>query len=71
MFEGILTGLINAYGLTFDYGSLQEVSAITAASGPNQLTPGIRMQFVTKAGGNRYHGSVYADYGDRRWQGLY
>ena len=68
MLEGILIGLINAYGLTVDYGSIQEVSAMAAASGPSQLTPGVRMQFVTKAGGDRYHGSLYADYGNQQWQ---
>ena len=32
------------------------------------LTMGLRVQFIAKSGGNRYHGSFYADHGDGRWQ---
>ena len=66
--EGIDIALINTFGLTLDYGSFREVSLTSAAHGPDEVTAGVRVQFITKAGGNRYHGSLYADYEDRRWQ---
>jgi len=46
---------------------VQEVSVASAASGPEQLTSGLRVQFITKSSGDRYHGSFYADYGNRHW----
>ncbi len=70
MLEGIFIGRINPYGLTLDYGSFQEVSVTSAAFGIDNQMTGLRIQFVTKSGGNRYHGSFYADYGDRRWQAI-
>ena len=30
--------------------------------------PGVQMQFIAKSGGNRYRGTLYADYENRAWQ---
>jgi hypothetical protein len=66
--EGIIvTGLFGA-GFALDYGSFEEVSVLTAAHGAEWPTPGIHTQFVTKSGANRYRGTLYADYENRRFQ---
>jgi hypothetical protein len=57
--EGIVvTGLFGA-GFTPDYGSLEEVSVLTAAHGAEWPTAGIHTDFVTKSGSNRYRGTIY------------
>ena len=68
--EGVVIANVNPYGLTLDYGSFQEIAVTTAAHAVDLETAGIRLQFVTKSGGDQYHGSVYADYEDRRWQAV-
>jgi hypothetical protein len=68
--EGVVIANVNPYGLTLDYGSFQEIAVTTAAHAVDLETAGIRFQFVTKSGGDQYHGSVYADYEDRRWQAV-
>jgi hypothetical protein len=61
MVEGISVTQINPTGFTLNYGSFEEVSVHTAAHGPEWPVPGVHMQFVSKSGGNQYHGSVYVD----------
>jgi hypothetical protein len=68
MIEGIDTTGINATGFTFDYGSFDEVAVHTAAHSAEWPKPGVQMQFIAKAGGNQYHGALYADYENREWQ---
>jgi len=66
--EGIVvTGLFGA-GFTPDYGSLEEVSVLTAAHGAEWPSAGIHTDFVTKSGSNRYRGTIYGAAEHRRWQ---
>ena len=62
MVEGISVAGILPAGVTLDFGSFEEVSVGTAAHGPEWPLAGVQMQFIAKSGGNRYRGSVYADY---------
>jgi hypothetical protein len=66
--EGITVTGINFTGFTLDYGSFDEASVATAAHGPEWHTPGVHVQFISKSGGNRYRGTIYADYEHRAWQ---
>jgi outer membrane receptor protein involved in Fe transport len=66
--EGIVvTGLFGA-GFTPDYGSLEEVSVLTAAQGAEWATAGIHTDISTKSGSNQYRGTIYAAAADRRLQ---
>lgn len=66
--EGIVvTGLFGA-GFSPDYGALEEVSVLTAASGAEWPTAGIHIDVVTKSGANQYHGTLYAATQHRQWQ---
>jgi hypothetical protein len=66
--EGIVvTGLFGA-GFTPDYGSLEEVSVLTAAHGAEWATAGIHTDFATKSGSNRYRGTIYGAAEHRRLQ---
>ena len=62
MVEGINVAGIFPTGFTLDYGSFSEVSVGTAVHGAEWPVPGVQMQFISKSGGNQYHGAVYADY---------
>ena len=63
MVEGIVaTEGTAAAGFYYDYGSFDEVSVGTAAHGAEMPWPGIQTQFISKSGGNAYHGKFYADY---------
>jgi len=68
--EGIIVVGITGSGFGLDVGSFDEVSAGTAAHGPEWPAPGVQMQFVSKSGGNKYHGTVYGDYENRDWQSI-
>jgi carboxypeptidase family protein/TonB-dependent receptor-like protein len=66
--EGIVvTGLFGA-GFTPDYGSLEEVSVLTAAHGAEWPTAGIHTDFATKSGSNQYRGTIYGAAEHRRLQ---
>jgi Carboxypeptidase regulatory-like domain len=66
--EGIVvTGLFGA-GFVPDYGSLEEVSVLTAAHGAEWPTAGIHTDFKTKSGSNRYRGTFYSAAEHRRLQ---
>ena len=66
--EGIVvTGLFGA-GFAPDYGSLEEVSVLTAAHGAEWATAGIHTDFATKSGSNQYRGSIYGAAEHRRVQ---
>src|SRR5712671_6149817 len=63
MVEGIVnTEGTNAAGFYYDYGSVEEVSVTTGANAAEMPWPGIISQFVSKSGGNAYHGRIYTDY---------
>ena len=63
MIEGIVnTEGTNAAGFYYDYGAFDEVSVGTGTSSAEMPWPGIISQFVSKSGGNTYHGRLYGDY---------
>jgi hypothetical protein len=66
--EGIVVTGLFGVGFTPDYGSLQEVSVLTAAHGAEWPSAGIHTDFATKSGSNRYQGTIYAAAEHRRWQ---
>lgn len=63
MVEGIVnTEGTAAAGFYYDYGAFDEVSVGTGTSSAEMPWPGIISQFVSKSGGNVYHGRIYSDY---------
>jgi hypothetical protein len=68
MVEGMVVSGILGTGFTLNHGSFEEVAVGTAAHGPEWPMAGVQLQFIAKSGGNRYHGTIYADYLDRDWQ---
>ena len=68
MVEGITVTGIFPSGFTLDYGSFSEVSVGTAVHGAEWPMPGVQMQFISKSGGNRYRGTLYASYEYHDWQ---
>ena len=68
MVDGIVVTGIFPTGFMLNYGSFEEASVGVAAHTAEWPWPGVQMQIVTKAGGNRYRGTVYADYENRNWQ---
>ena len=63
MIEGIVnTEGTSAAGFYYDYGAFEEVSVGTGTSSAEMPWPGVLSQFVSKSGGNAYHGRIYADY---------
>lgn len=66
--EGIVVTRLFAFGVSIDYGALQEVSVGTAAAGPEQPLPHVAAQFLIKSGGNEYHGALYAGHENAAWQ---
>jgi hypothetical protein len=55
-------------GFYYDYGSFQEVNVQTAAHGADMATPGVMQVFVSKSGGNVFHGDFYTDFENKRLQ---
>jgi hypothetical protein len=66
--EGINVAGIFPSGFTLDYGSFREVFVGAAVHGAEWPAPGVQMQLISKSGGNRYHGTFYADYESHAWQ---
>ena len=66
MIEGMLMSQIGSAGgsVTFyyDYGSFQEVSVNAAGNSADMAMPGVQFQFVSKSGGNTFHGSALGNY---------
>ena len=54
-----------AVGFYYDYGSFEEVNIGAAGQGAEMATPGVQSVFISKSGGNEYHGDFYADYESR------
>ena len=68
MIEGLIVSRLFPTGFAPNYGAFQEVSVGVAAHSAEWPLPGVQMQIVTKSGGNRYRGTLYADYENRHWQ---
>ncbi len=69
--EGIISNSsTGGVGFSFygDYGSFEEVSISTAGHSAETGSPGLFTNLISKAGGNTYHGSIYADYQDSNMQ---
>ena len=67
--EGISVPGSNPPGWLLDYGTFANVSVGTGAFGPEAFVPGVTLQVVTRSGGNRYTGTLFAGYENRAWQG--
>ncbi len=69
MVEGIVnTEGTNGSGFYYDYGSFDEVSIGTGTNSAEMPWPGVVSQFISKSGGNTYHGKLYADYQNKAIQ---
>jgi hypothetical protein len=67
--EGIVaTEGTDAAGFYYDYGSFDEVAVNAAAHSAEMPWPGVQSNFISKSGGNAFHGSAYADYEDESIQ---
>lgn len=70
--EGMLMSQIGSAGgsVTFyyDYGSFQEVSVNAAGNSADMAMPGVQFQFVSKSGGNAFHGSALLNYENEKIQ---
>jgi hypothetical protein len=68
MVEGLAVSGMFASGFTLNYGSFEEVSVGTGSHAVEWPMAGVQMQLIAKSGGNRYRGTIYADYAHRSWQ---
>ena len=69
MVEGInSTQGTERFGNYVDMGSFDEIAVNAAAHTAEMAVPGIQMIFISKSGGNTYHGSGTAHYERERWQ---
>ncbi len=68
MVDGIVVAGIFPTGFMLDFGSFEEASVGIAAHRAEWSLPGVQIHVVTKTGGNRYRGNVYADYENNHWQ---
>jgi outer membrane receptor protein involved in Fe transport len=63
MVEGIVnTEGTGAAGFYYDYGSIDEVAVQTKGHTAEMPWPGVWSNFVSKSGGNQFHGKLYGDY---------
>ena len=69
MIEGInSTQGTERFGNYVDMGSFDEIAVNAAAHTAEMAVPGIQMVFISKSGGNAYHGSLVAHYENEPWQ---
>ena len=69
MIEGInSTQGTERFGNYVDMGSFDEIAVNAAAHTAEMAVPGIQMIFISKSGGNAYHGSGVAHYENESWQ---
>ena len=69
MIEGInSTQGTERFGNYVDMGSFDEIAVNAAAHTAEMAVPGIQMVFISKSGGNAYHGSLVGHYENERWQ---
>jgi hypothetical protein len=64
-----LMGTGNSTNFTPDMGSAQEVALDYAAVGADQLSGGVRVNFIPKEGGNLFTSSVFATGANSKFQG--
>jgi hypothetical protein len=63
MVEGIvMTEGTGAAGFYYDYGSFAEVSVGTGSHSADMGWPGVASSFISKSGGNEFHGRFLTDY---------
>ncbi len=60
--EGILANEGAGSMYYTDFGSFEEISVTPVGNTAEVGTPGVYSNFVSKSGGNQYHGNVYIDY---------
>jgi hypothetical protein len=62
--EGIRVGAANGANDNYysDFGSFAEIAVKATGNSAAMSVPGTLGQYVSKSGGNAYHGNVYADY---------
>jgi len=60
--EGILVNEGAGQMYYTDFSSFADVAVTTVGAGAETSMPGVLTQFVSKSGGNQYHGNVYFDY---------
>jgi hypothetical protein len=61
--EGIVaTEGTDAAGFYYDYGSFDEVAVNAAGHSAEMPWPGVNSNFISKSGGNEFHGTFYSDY---------
>src|SRR5437773_7875457 len=69
MIEGInSTQGTERFGNYPDMGSFDQIAVNAAAHTAEMAVPGIQMVFISKSGGNAYHGSLVAHYENEPWQ---
>jgi Carboxypeptidase regulatory-like domain/TonB dependent receptor len=69
MIEGInSTQGTERFGNYVDVGSFEEIAVNAAAHTAEMAVPGVQMVFISKSGGNAYHGSLVGHYENERWQ---
>jgi hypothetical protein len=64
-----LLGTGNSTNFTPDMGSAQELAVDYAAAGADQISGGMRINFIPKEGGNRYSTSIFATAANSAFQG--
>jgi outer membrane receptor protein involved in Fe transport len=62
MVEGILVNEGAGQMYYTDFSSFADVAVTTVGSGAEMPTAGVMTQFISKSGGNTFHGNVYFDY---------
>jgi hypothetical protein len=70
--EGIRVGGANGANDNYfsDYASFAEIAIKAVGHTAAMPAPGTLAQYVSKSGGNAYHGSAYADYQNETWQAI-
>ena len=68
--EGMRVGGANGVNDNYlsDFGSFAEIAVKAVGNSAAMPAPGTLTQYVSKAGGNTYSGSLYADVQDEAWQ---
>ena len=68
--EGIRVGGANGANDNYfsDFASFAEIAIKAVGHSAAMPVPGTMGQYVSKSGGNAYHGSVYADFQNEAWQ---
>ncbi len=54
-----------AVGFYYDYGSFDEVNIGATGQGAEMATPGVQSVFISKSGGNAFHGDFHGSYESR------